>query len=116
MFTTAVESMARSDRFLASYRTYRSYGPNEADGRCVLACRLNHNPAFSFRLHAVYCYYAEDTVERNILDLAAKQGLSLYTRDNAAGTLNVTPFAADADKKKVDAPAKKVQKGDFVYK
>ncbi|OJT14448.1 hypothetical protein TRAPUB_9026 [Trametes pubescens] len=64
----------------------------------------------------VYCYYAEDTVERNILDLAAKQGLSLYTRDNAAGTLNVTPFAADADKKKVDAPAKKVQKGDFVYK
>lgn len=58
----------------------------------------------------------EDTVERNILDLAAKQGLSLYTRDNAAGTLNVTPFAADADKKKVDAPAKKVQKGDFVYK
>ncbi|KAH9856240.1 SNF2 family N-terminal domain-containing protein [Lenzites betulinus] len=64
----------------------------------------------------VYCYYAEDTVERNILDLAAKQGLSLYTTDNAAGTLNVTPFAADNDKKKVDAPAKKVQKGDFVYK
>ncbi|KAI0830062.1 SNF2 family N-terminal domain-containing protein [Trametes gibbosa] len=64
----------------------------------------------------VYCYYAEDTVERNILDLAAKQGLSLYTRDNAAGTLNVAPFAAEADKKKVDAPAKKVQKGDFVYK
>ncbi|KAI0350953.1 hypothetical protein OH77DRAFT_1411940 [Trametes cingulata] len=64
----------------------------------------------------VYCYYAEDTVERNILDLAAKQGLSLYTRDNAAGTLNVTPFTVDSDKKKVDAPAKKVQKGDFVYK
>ncbi|KAI0334196.1 hypothetical protein GY45DRAFT_1318648 [Cubamyces sp. BRFM 1775] len=64
----------------------------------------------------VYCYYAEDTVERNILDLAAKQGLSLYTRENAAGTLNITPFAIDADKIKVDAPAKKVQKGDFVYK
>ncbi|KAI0370965.1 hypothetical protein BV20DRAFT_943332 [Pilatotrama ljubarskyi] len=64
----------------------------------------------------VYCYYAEDTVERNILDLAAKQGLSLYTRDNAAGTLNVTPFTVDSDKKKVDAPANKVQKGDFVYK
>ncbi|OSD03772.1 hypothetical protein PYCCODRAFT_1365388 [Trametes coccinea BRFM310] len=64
----------------------------------------------------VYCYYAEDTVERNILDLAAKQGLSLYTRENAAGTLNVTPFAVDTDKKKVDAPSKKVQKGDFVYK
>ncbi|TBU46840.1 SNF2 family N-terminal domain-containing protein [Dichomitus squalens] len=64
----------------------------------------------------VYCYYAEDSVERNILDLAAKQGLSLYTRDNAAGTLNVTSFAADSDKKQVDAPSKKVQKGDFVYK
>ena len=64
----------------------------------------------------VYCYYAEDTIERNILDLAAKQGLSLYTRDNAAGTLNVTSFAADSDKKQVDAPTKKVQKGDFVYK
>ncbi|KAI0706718.1 SNF2 family N-terminal domain-containing protein [Cerioporus squamosus] len=64
----------------------------------------------------VYCYYAEDTVERNILDLAAKQGLSLYTRENASGHLNVTPFAADSDKKQVDAPTKKVQKGDFVYK
>ncbi|RDX45998.1 hypothetical protein OH76DRAFT_1407336 [Lentinus brumalis] len=64
----------------------------------------------------VYCYYAEDSVERNILDLAAKQGLSLYTRENASGHLNVTPFAADSDKKQVDAPTKKVQKGDFVYK
>ncbi|KAI1790830.1 SNF2 family N-terminal domain-containing protein, partial [Ganoderma leucocontextum] len=64
----------------------------------------------------VYCYYAEDSVERNILDLAAKQGLSLYTRDNAAGTLNITPFATDPDKNQVDAPSKKVQKGDFVYK
>ena len=64
----------------------------------------------------VYCYYAEDSVERNILDLAAKQGLSLYTRENAAGHLNVTPFAADSDKNQVDAPSKKVLKGDFVFK
>ena len=64
----------------------------------------------------MYCYYAEESVERNILDLAAKQGLSLYTRDNATGTLNVTPFAGDSDKQQVDAPTKKVQKGDFVYK
>ena len=71
---------------------------------------------FFLNLFLVYCYYAEETVERNILDLAAKQGLSLYTRDNAAGTLNVTPFAADSDKKQVDAPAKKVLKGDFVFK
>ncbi|OBZ74793.1 putative ATP-dependent helicase IRC20 [Grifola frondosa] len=64
----------------------------------------------------VYCYYAEGTVERNILDLAARQGQSLYTRDNSAGTLNATAFAMNTDKSKVDAPTKKVQKGDFVYK
>ncbi|EGN92623.1 hypothetical protein SERLA73DRAFT_79438 [Serpula lacrymans var. lacrymans S7.3] len=65
----------------------------------------------------VFCYYAEDTVERNILDLAARQGLSLYTKDNYAGTLNVTPYAMDSEKRVVDAPAKKqVQKGDFIFK
>ncbi|KAH9943662.1 SNF2 family N-terminal domain-containing protein [Amylocystis lapponica] len=64
----------------------------------------------------VYCYYAEETVERNILDLAAKQGQSLYTKDNSAGTLNTTTFATDSDKQAVDSPAKKVQKGDFVFK
>ncbi|KAK7680847.1 hypothetical protein QCA50_016157 [Cerrena zonata] len=67
----------------------------------------------------VYCYYAEDTVERNILDLAAKQGLSLYTKDNSSGTLNVEPLKAalrPTDKNEVDAPTKKVQKGDFVFK
>ncbi|KAI0078425.1 hypothetical protein K474DRAFT_1594151 [Panus rudis PR-1116 ss-1] len=67
----------------------------------------------------VYCYYAEETVERNILDLAAKQGLSLYTQDNAAGTLSMDPLTASvmpADKKVVDAPTRKIQKGDFVFK
>ncbi|KAG1750477.1 SNF2 family N-terminal domain-containing protein [Suillus paluster] len=66
----------------------------------------------------VFCYYAEDTVEKNILDLAARQGLSLYTKDNSAGTLNVTPFAMDAEKKIVDSSGKKkqVQKGDFIFK
>ncbi|OCH83870.1 hypothetical protein OBBRIDRAFT_786844 [Obba rivulosa] len=65
----------------------------------------------------VYCYYAEDTVERNILDLAAKQGLSLYTKDNSAGTLTVSPLTSvNNDKKQVDSPAKKAQKGDFVSK
>jgi len=63
----------------------------------------------------VYCYYAEETVEKNILDLAARQGLSLYTQDNSAGTLNVMPFALDAQKKN-DSQVKKVQKGDFIYK
>lgn len=64
----------------------------------------------------VYCYYTEDTVEKSILDLAAKQGQSLYTRDNSAGTLNVAPFALASSKNAIDSPAKKKQKGDFVFK
>lgn len=63
----------------------------------------------------VYCYYAEGTVERNILDLAARQGVSLYTKDNSAGTLTAGPITAP-EKNAIDAPAKKAQKGDFVYK
>ncbi|KLO16506.1 hypothetical protein SCHPADRAFT_823117 [Schizopora paradoxa] len=64
----------------------------------------------------VYCYYAENTVEKNILDLAAKKGLSLYTKDRAIGTLRVTSFDLDQEQK-VDAPATKgKQKGDFIMK
>jgi len=50
------------------------------------------------------------------LDLAARQGLSLYTQNNSAGTLNVTPFAVDAEKKTDSPVKKKIQKGDFIYK
>ncbi|KAF9039897.1 SNF2 family N-terminal domain-containing protein [Panaeolus papilionaceus] len=64
----------------------------------------------------VYCYYAEDTIERNILDLAARKGLSLYTKGNAIGTLNISPFAREGDNK-IDEPQKKgQQKGDFIHK
>ena len=60
---------------------------------------------------------SSDTVEKNILDLAAKRGLSLYTKENAVGTLNISPFANEANKEKVDAPSKKKdQKGDFISK
>ncbi|KAJ3792161.1 hypothetical protein GGU11DRAFT_819104 [Lentinula aff. detonsa] len=65
----------------------------------------------------VYCYYAEDTVERNILDLAARQGLSPYTKVNSAGTLNVSPFANE--KPTIESLAKKnskAVKGDFISK
>ncbi|KAJ3979483.1 SNF2 family N-terminal domain-containing protein [Lentinula detonsa] len=65
----------------------------------------------------VYCYYAEDTVERNILDLAARQGLSLYTKANSAGTLDVSSFANE--KPTIESPAKKKSKavkGDFISK
>ncbi|KAF7317918.1 SNF2 family helicase [Mycena kentingensis (nom. inval.)] len=68
----------------------------------------------------VYCYYAEDTVEKNILDLAARQGLSLYTKDHSEGSLNVASLAGD-ENKKIDASPKKnkrnvkgQQKGDFI--
>jgi len=50
------------------------------------------------------------------LDLAARQGLSLYTKDNSAGTLDVAPFAVDAEKKTDSPVKKKTQKGDFIYK
>jgi E3 ubiquitin-protein ligase SHPRH len=59
-------------------------------------------------------------VERNILDLAARRGLSLYTRDNSEGTLDLTSFSnITAEKPQMDAPAKKkqgAQKGDFIFR
>lgn len=66
----------------------------------------------------VYCYYAEETVERHILDLAARQGKSLYTKENAAGTLNPNRLDLNSDQKVVDSPTKQknAQKGDFVFK
>lgn len=63
-----------------------------------------------------------DTVEKNILDLAAKQGLSLYTKDHAVGTLQVTSFDMDdAGQANPSAGNKsnkkqKGQKGDFILK
>ncbi|KAJ7636011.1 SNF2 family N-terminal domain-containing protein [Mycena polygramma] len=57
----------------------------------------------------VFCYYAED--------LAARQGTSLYTKSNSVGSiLNVSSLAGDGERKVVDSPAKKTQKGDFIYK
>lgn len=69
-------------------------------------------------LNLLFIYFPAETVEKNILDLAARQGLSLYTKGNSAGTLNVTSFALDAGKK-MDSPSKgkkKIQKGDFINK
>ncbi|KAF8870912.1 SNF2 family N-terminal domain-containing protein [Gymnopilus junonius] len=65
----------------------------------------------------VFCYYAEDTIERNILDLAARKGLSLYTRGNSSGTVSVSPFVQD-NEQGVDDPEKRktVQRGDFIHK
>ena len=97
-----------------SHRSYRPHGSDASYGRYISGSFAYGRVLITPPL--VYCYYAEETVERNILDLAAKQGLSLYTRENAVGALNVTPFAAESTRKQVDAPAKKVLKGDFVFK
>lgn len=58
-----------------------------------------------------------DTVEKGILDLAAKRGLSLYTKDRAVGTLQVTSFDME-ENDEIDAPSKKQkgEKGDFIGK
>lgn len=68
----------------------------------------------------MYCYFAEDTVERNILDLAVKRGLSLYTKENCVGTLNLTSLVADASMNEEGSPNKKIRaqarKGDFIIR
>lgn len=72
----------------------------------------------------MFCYYAKggvyhslgfdyahsqilDTIERNILDLAARQGLSLYTKENSAGNLTNVALASTTK-------SKRGQKGDFI--
>jgi len=65
----------------------------------------------------VYCYYAEDTIERNILDLAARKGLSLYTKENSSGSLNVSSFSRDNETAIEDPEKRKaLQRGDFIHK
>ncbi|KAG8974351.1 hypothetical protein FRC05_007512 [Tulasnella sp. 425] len=63
----------------------------------------------------VYCYYAIDTVEENILDIAARKGTSLYTTSNATTAVDLAA-AAVIEHQKVEAPTKdkKLLKGDFV--
>jgi hypothetical protein len=58
----------------------------------------------------VYCYYAEDTVEKNILDLAHRRGNSLYTSQVAELDTDIVGERVTAR-----APGRgQVQKGDFV--
>ena len=60
----------------------------------------------------MYCYSVEDTVERSILDLAARQGLSLYTKDKAEVAMDVTQL--QRGKEAVDAPSRGKKTGDFI--
>lgn len=60
----------------------------------------------------VYCYSVEDTVERSILDLAARQGLSLYTKDKAEVAMDVSQF--QRGKEAIDAPSRGKKTGDFI--
>lgn len=50
------------------------------------------------------------------MDLAVRQGLSLYTADRACGSVDTTVLAPAGDKSIIDAPAKKQQKGDFIFR
>ena len=45
-----------------------------------------------------------------------RQGLSLYTADRARGTVDTTVLAPEGENSIVDAPAKKQQKGDFIFR
>lgn len=58
-----------------------------------------------------------DTIERNILDLAARKGLSLYTKENSSGSLNLSTFSKD-NETAIDNPEKRktLQRGDFIHK
>ena len=58
-----------------------------------------------------------DTIERNILDLAARKGLSLYTKENSSGSLNLSSFSKD-NETAIDNPEKRkaLQRGDFIHK
>ncbi|KAF8576626.1 hypothetical protein K439DRAFT_1366726 [Ramaria rubella] len=65
----------------------------------------------------VFCYYIEDTVEENILRMGAKRGFSLYVREHAADSIDISEFAMGSQKINIDSPSKKMkQKGDFIEK
>jgi len=63
-----------------------------------------------------------DTVERNILNLAARKGLSLYTKENSFGSVSVSAFAQENDQAVDDLAREKRSgkdtrnRGDFIYK
>lgn len=58
----------------------------------------------------VYCYYAEDTVEKNILDLAHRRGISLYTSQAAELDTDIAGERVTAR----TIGRGRTQKGDFV--
>jgi len=60
----------------------------------------------------VYCYYAEDTVEKNILDLSYRRGNSLYTSELAELDADIVSFG-DRVTSRAHGNGR-VQKGDFV--
>ena len=65
----------------------------------------------------VFCYFAEDTVEEDILKLAAQQGLSIYTKNQLSGSVDATALVTA--KPVIDFGGGKRQrvtqlKGDFV--
>ncbi|KIO23592.1 hypothetical protein M407DRAFT_26964 [Tulasnella calospora MUT 4182] len=63
----------------------------------------------------VYCYYAMDTVEQNILNIAARKGTSLYTASNATTAVDLAAPAV-TERQTVEAPTKdkKLLRGDCI--
>jgi hypothetical protein len=50
------------------------------------------------------------------LDLGVRKGLSLYTGDRARGAVDAILLVPEGENSIIDAPAKKQQKGDFIFR
>ncbi|KAG8938004.1 hypothetical protein FRC00_003878 [Tulasnella sp. 408] len=63
----------------------------------------------------VYCYYAIDTVEQNILNIAARKSTSLYTTSNATTAVDLAAPAV-TERQKIEARTKDKQllRGDCI--
>ncbi|KAG9045395.1 hypothetical protein FS837_006386 [Tulasnella sp. UAMH 9824] len=63
----------------------------------------------------VYCYYAIDTVEQNILNIAAQKSTSLYTTSNATTSVDLAAPAV-IERQKIEEPTKdkKLLRGDCI--
>jgi len=68
------------------------------------------------RATEVFCYYAIDTVEKGVLDLAATKGLSIYTKGHARGTLSMSELGDEGMGARRSPKKGGKGKGDFMAK
>ncbi|KAG8931842.1 hypothetical protein FRC02_002077 [Tulasnella sp. 418] len=62
----------------------------------------------------VFCYYAKDTVEQNILDNAARKGISLYTVENSSKAVNLGTASQEDGPIEAINKDKSVLRGDCI--